>query len=200
MDEKIEQVLEKVKNGEKLSNKEKRLHEKYLEKNPEYQTHIDDEVPQDLKAFSLVYEGQNTEPPAADAFTCSNFTLTAPGQTLFKDATITITQGKRYGILGPNGMGKTTILRHIASRDLPVPKNWDVILAEQEAKASDRTAVQEVLAADLKTVELLELEEKLVKTLEDMEATMEKGGTVAAEDMEKLVKTLEDMEATMEKG
>merc|ERR1719215_1895593 len=175
MDEKIEQVLEKVKNGEKLSNKEKRLHEKYLEKNPEYQTHIDDEVPQDLKAFSLVYEGQNTEPPAADAFTCSNFTLSAPGQTLFKDATVTITQGKRYGILGPNGMGKTTILRHIASRDLPVPKNWDVILAEQEAKASHRSAVDEVLAADLKTMELLQREEHLLKQLEAFEEATSEG-------------------------
>ena len=35
-------------------------------------------------------------------------------------------------------------------RRRPVPVNWDVILVEQEAKATDRTAVEEVLAADLR--------------------------------------------------
>ena len=33
----------------------------------------------------------------------------------------------------------------------PVPLNWDVILVEQEAKATDRSAVDEVLAADLRS-------------------------------------------------
>lgn len=32
----------------------------------------------------------------------------------------------------------------------PVPVNWDVILVEQEAKATERSAVEEVLAADLR--------------------------------------------------
>ena len=32
-----------------------------------------------------------------------------------------------------------------------MPLNWDVILVEQEAKATDRSAVDEVLAADLRT-------------------------------------------------
>lgn len=40
----------------------------------------------------------------------------------------------RYGFLGPNGQGKTTLVRHIAKRELPVPLDWDILLVEQEAK------------------------------------------------------------------
>lgn len=200
LDDKIELVLEKVAKGEKLTNKEKRLHEKHLEKNPQYAVHHEDAAPGSLSAFTLTLEsGKNEPPPAGDAFTCENFTLTAPGQTLFSNATITIVQGKRYGILGPNGMGKTTILRHIAARDLPVPLNWDVILVEQEAKASNRSAVEEVLAADLKTVELLEREEKLLAQLEEMELAMEDGSReVSAEELEKTRDELETVAADLD--
>ena len=34
----------------------------------------------------------------------------------------------------------------------PVPVNWDVILVGQEAKATERSAVEEVLAADVRWV------------------------------------------------
>ena len=34
----------------------------------------------------------------------------------------------------------------------PVPVNWDVILVEQEAKATEKSAVEEVLAADVRSV------------------------------------------------
>jgi ABC-type cobalamin/Fe3+-siderophores transport system ATPase subunit len=38
-------------------------------------------------------------------------------------------QGQRYGLLGPNGRGKTTLLKHIASRALVgIPENITVLL------------------------------------------------------------------------
>jgi ATPase subunit of ABC transporter with duplicated ATPase domains len=52
--------------------------------------------------------------------------------------------------------GKTTLLRHIASRAFAIPPNIDVLCCEQEVVANDTPAVEEVLKADVKRTELLE--------------------------------------------
>jgi ATP-binding cassette subfamily F protein 1 len=41
-------------------------------------------------------------------------------------------RGSDYGLLGPNGMGKTTLLKHLAARKLPVPEHWSITLVQQE--------------------------------------------------------------------
>ena len=66
--------------------------------------------------------------------------------------------------------GKTTLLRHIAKRAFAIPPNIDVLYCEQEVVADDTPAVQVVLNADVKCIEL----QKECKKLE--EAT-EKGDT-----------------------
>lgn len=59
--------------------------------------------------------------------------------------------------MGPNGHGKTTLLRHIATRAFAIPPNIDVLLCEQEVVADDYTAVQTILNADVKRTKLLNL-------------------------------------------
>lgn len=39
-----------------------------------------------------------------------------------------IAQGQRYGLVGPNGQGKTTLLMHIARKALAVPSHIDILL------------------------------------------------------------------------
>lgn len=53
---------------------------------------------------------------------------------LFRDANLRLAAGRRYGLLGPNGRGKSTLLRFLAARELPVPAAVDVLLVEQEVK------------------------------------------------------------------
>lgn len=93
-----------------------------------------------------------------------NFTISAKGNDLFVNANLLIANGRRYGFVGPNGHGKTTLLRHIATRAFAIPPNIDVLLCEQEVVADDNTAVQTILNADVKRTTLLneckELEEK----------------------------------------
>ena len=69
----------------------------------------------------------------------------------------------RYGLVGPNGHGKTTLLRHIGTRSLQIPPNIDVLYCEQEVIATDDSALQTVLMADVKRTELLKEEEDLLK-------------------------------------
>ncbi|VDO80397.1 unnamed protein product [Soboliphyme baturini] len=56
-----------------------------------------------------------------------NFSISAQGKDLFINATLTIVAGKHYGLVGPNGMGKTTLLKHIANRRLDIPPNIDIL-------------------------------------------------------------------------
>ena len=51
--------------------------------------------------------------------------------------------------------GKTTLLRHIASRAFAIPPNIDILYCEQEVVADDTPAVEEVLKADVKRTSLL---------------------------------------------
>ncbi len=59
--------------------------------------------------------------------------------------------------------GKTTLLRHIATRSLQIPPTIDVLLCEQEVVADDTPAVQAILKADVKRTSLLEEADKLNK-------------------------------------
>ena len=60
-----------------------------------------------------------------------NLTIRAKGKALLESTVLTISQGRRYGLVGPNGKGKSTLLRMIARRQVPVPESLDVLLVEQ---------------------------------------------------------------------
>jgi ATP-binding cassette subfamily F protein 1 len=77
------------------------------------------------------------------------FTISAAGKELLVNATLSITIGRRYGLIGPNGYGKTTLLRHIADKKaLHLPQDLQVLLCEQEVVADDSSAVEVVLKSD----------------------------------------------------
>ncbi|XP_007439798.1 ATP-binding cassette sub-family F member 1 isoform X1 [Python bivittatus] len=111
------------------------------------------------------------------------FSISAHGKELFVNADLYIVAGRRYGLVGPNGKGKTTLLKHIANRALSIPPNIDVLLCEQEVVADETPAVQAVLKADTKRLKLLE-EEKHLQT------QLEKGDDTAAERLEKIYEEL----------
>lgn len=94
------------------------------------------------------------------------FSISARGNDLFVNANLLIASGRRYGLVGPNGYGKTTLLRHIATRAFEIPSSIDVLYCEQEVVADERTAVEVVLQADVKRTSLLEECSKLESHLE----------------------------------
>ncbi|GJT62020.1 ABC transporter F family member 4 [Tanacetum coccineum] len=65
-----------------------------------------------------------------------------------------ISHGKRYGLKGPNGKGKSTLLKLLAWRKIPVPKNIDILLVEQEIVGDDTTALDAVVSANAELVNL----------------------------------------------
>ncbi|XWS71244.1 hypothetical protein CRYUN_Cryun03dG0121900 [Craigia yunnanensis] len=105
-----------------------------------------------------VLDGEDEADANVKDITIDNFSVSARGKELLKNASLKISHGKRYGLVGPNGMGKSTLLKLLAWRKIPVPKNIDVLLVEQEVVGDDRTALQAVVSAN---EELLRLREEV---------------------------------------
>ncbi|XP_026144911.1 ATP-binding cassette sub-family F member 1-like isoform X2 [Carassius auratus] len=111
------------------------------------------------------------------------FSISAHGKELFVNADLLVVAGRRYGLVGPNGKGKTTLLKHIANRALSIPPNIDVLLCEQEVVADNTPAVQAVLKADTRRLKLLEEERQL-------QSQLEKGDDGVSERLDKVYEEL----------
>ncbi|KAL4318357.1 hypothetical protein GQ457_18G005510 [Hibiscus cannabinus] len=103
-----------------------------------------------------VLDGEDDADANVKDITVDNFSVSARGKELLKNASVKISHGRRYGLVGPNGMGKSTLLKLLAWRKIPVPKNIDVLLVEQEVVGDDRTALQAVVSANEELVRLRE--------------------------------------------
>lgn len=169
--EELDMLQEKEQAGEKLSNQEKKKLAKYKDELEE-EVIMQEEYESGLDSFALTLGGKSTGGEGEEGETLSavdiivpSFTITAPNRVLFQDAQLKLSNGKRYGVLGPNGRGKSTLLKFLAARRIPVPEGVDVLLAEQEVHASDESVVEQVLSADKKRSALLkeeiELNEKI---------------------------------------
>lgn len=101
-----------------------------------------------------VLDGENDADANVKDITVENFSVSARGKELLKNTSVKISHGKRYGLVGPNGMGKSTLLKLLAWRKIPVPKNIDVLLVEQEVVGDNRTALEAVVSANEELVKL----------------------------------------------
>ncbi|KAI0762415.1 P-loop containing nucleoside triphosphate hydrolase protein [Fomes fomentarius] len=68
---------------------------------------------------------------------------------ILSGASLTLPYGRRYGLIGRNGVGKSTLLRHIAMREVPIPSHITILFVEQEIVGDDTLALDSVLKADV---------------------------------------------------
>jgi ATP-binding cassette subfamily F protein 3 len=54
------------------------------------------------------------------------------GLRILTDTNLTLAYGRRYGLVGKNGVGKSTLLRALARRELPIPVHISILHVEQE--------------------------------------------------------------------
>ena len=108
------------------------------------------------------------------------FGLIFHGTPLLNEATLELNYGRRYGLLGSNGCGKTTLLRTIASREIPIPAQIDMYFLHGEVPPSDLTPMQIVSQAD----------EERARLEKDIDVLLDKSD---AEDMDANAAALEDM-------
>lgn len=131
-------------------------------------------------------EKQQSQMENAVDIKIENFSISAKGKALFTNASLLIANGRRYGLVGPNGHGKTTLLRHIQSRALNIPPNIDVLYCEQEVIADDTPAIDVVLKAD-------EKRNSLIKERDQLEADMKKKNKTV--DMDRLQDVYDELKA-----
>lgn len=86
----------------------------------------------------------------------TNFSITLYGREIISDTELSINFGRRYGLIGQNGSGKSALLQCISSGELPIPKHIDIWHLSKEANPSDETAISSVMNVVTKEVERLE--------------------------------------------
>ncbi|KAK3262280.1 hypothetical protein CYMTET_28853 [Cymbomonas tetramitiformis] len=71
--------------------------------------------------------------------------------------------GRRYGLVGENGCGKSNFFQCLAHREVPIPEHIDIYHLNEEAQPTDRTALQAVV--DHVTEEIKKLQDMQEKIL-----------------------------------
>ena len=193
-EEELERIKKKMET-ESLTSKEKRLLKKFgqsqvaevvQETEPELPKYFDPAVKVTIERTSRSGTGTagngdgdndddevsaNSSKKSPPSVFVDSFSVEAGERSLLANATLRLVGGKRYGLLGANGCGKSTILRLLAGGRLPVPPRMKVILVEQEVEALETMSVTEqVLAADTERASLLTQEKALTAELEAAEA------------------------------
>ena len=100
-----------------------------------------------------------------------NVTVTLDNGTILMDnSELKFAYQRRYGLIGENGVGKSTLLKHIANEDMPdFPSHMRVLHVRQEVPAhldQDLTVVNAVLNSDVERNHLLQTEKELLAKLE----------------------------------
>ena len=90
------------------------------------------------------------------------------GNRILTDASLTLAHGRRYGLVGRNGIGKSTLLRALSRRELAVPGHMTILHVEQEITGDETSALQAVLDADVWRKYLFAEQGKITARQEDI--------------------------------
>ncbi|KAI1728192.1 ABC transporter domain-containing protein [Ditylenchus destructor] len=96
-------------------------------------------------------------------------TVTFHGREIVTDTTLEINMGRRYGLIGLNGTGKSSLLQALHHREMPVPDHIDMYLVSREMAASEKSALKAVIDVDKERI-LLEQQAEDLATCEDDES------------------------------
>jgi ATP-binding cassette, subfamily F, member 3 len=149
------------------------------------------EIEEELAAARIAaVQARRTLGAYKGALDATAFTLPNPGggAPLLEDAACTLVWGRRYGLIGRNGMGKSTLLRAFAARRVgDIPANVTVHYVSQEVNLTDaqriKTPVEIVVDADIERTlllqEVIELEQKIATESLDAKGSHRHGEVLA---------------------
>ena len=78
-----------------------------------------------------------------------NFTLQHRGNVMLDGTAVVLNHGNRYGLIGRNGCGKSTLMKALGARAVPIPAGIDTFHLKEEIEPSDTmTALEAVMSVD----------------------------------------------------
>ena len=95
--------------------------------------------------------------------------ISISGMRILSDTSLTLAYARRYGLVGQNGIGKSTLLRALSRREVAIPTHISILHVEQEITGDDTPALQAVLDADVWRKHLLAEQDKISKQLTELE-------------------------------
>ncbi|SPO02715.1 probable positive effector protein GCN20 [Cephalotrichum gorgonifer] len=143
-------------------------------KNVEYEASRLLDLPEDTQSYEEFYMavnplqlGTSQNQNKSKDIKLDSIDVSIGGNRILTDTSFTLAEGRRYGLVGNNGVGKSTLLRALAKRELPIPTHISILHVEQEITGDDTPALQAVLDADVwRKVLLRDLEETTTRLAE----------------------------------
>lgn len=161
---------------EKAERKLKAKQDRKEFKNVEYEASKLLNVPSETQSYEDFYMQVNPLMLGSDAASKSkdikidSFDISISGTRILSDSTLTLAYGRRYGLVGQNGIGKSTLLRALSRREVNIPTHISILHVEQEITGDDTPALQAVLDADVWRKHLLKEQDKITAELAALEA------------------------------
>ncbi|KAK2964576.1 putative ABC transporter F family member 1 [Blattamonas nauphoetae] len=150
--------------GEEVKTKKERRAAKQALLGDEEQTQLQDESSSEAGVIPEMHESVGVEGLSSAGVLHSHVlshdvilgsvTFTFHGVELLVDTTIELGVGKRYGLVGYNGCGKSVMLKALAHGELPLPEWCDTYLLDREAPPLKVPALDYVIQVDKERVEI----------------------------------------------
>jgi len=87
--------------------------------------------------------------PRSRDINVTNVTLQHMGAILLEETEVVLNHGNRYGLVGRNGCGKSSFLKALGARALPIPDSIDIFFLKEEIEPSATvTALEAVMSVD----------------------------------------------------
>jgi len=83
-------------------------------------------------------------------------TLIVGGKALLEGATLKLVRGKKYGLVGRNGIGKTCLINAISRSEIEkFPQGLHILQVEQEVEGDSKTVLEHILECDVERSALI---------------------------------------------
>ncbi|PGH07946.1 hypothetical protein AJ80_07927 [Polytolypa hystricis UAMH7299] len=160
---------------EKAERKIRAKQEKKVMKNVEYEASRLLNLPDETQSYEEFFMAVNPLQLGSDSQSKSKdikvdgIDVSISGKRILTDTCLTLAYGRRYGLVGQNGIGKSTLLRALSRREVAIPTHISILHVEQEIAGDDTPALQAVLDADVWRKHLLKEQEKISSELASIE-------------------------------
>ena len=127
---------------EKAERKLRAKQDRKVFKNVEYEASKLLDIPDETLSYEEFYMSVNPLQLGSDAQTKSKdikvdgIDISIGGLRILSDTNLGLAYGRRYGLVGQNGIGKSTLLRALAKREVAIPTHISILHVEQEVCAT----------------------------------------------------------------